>query len=136
MRHFILPCAISTGALRMFAATPMTCLVASARFALRLASGPLGAILLAVDVAAVAAGADQHLRAAAGAQKKPPRCISLLGLVTQTWTKRATGGILPRHTCSARCGARRRYELAKVGIGAAPVLNEGRDLAHLLELSV
>jgi hypothetical protein len=77
----------------------------------------------------VAAGADQHLRAAARAQKKPPSCIPLLGLVTQTWTKRATGGILPRHTCSARCGARRRYELRKVGIGAAPVLNEDRGFS-------
>jgi hypothetical protein len=96
---------------------------------LRLASRPLSAILLAVDVAAVATGADQHLRAAAGAQKKPPSCIPLLGLVTQTWTKRATGGILPRHTCSARCGARRRYELRKVGIGAAPVLNEDRGFS-------
>jgi hypothetical protein len=96
---------------------------------LRLASGPVSAILLAVDVAAVATGADQHLRAAAGAQKKPPSCIPLLGLVTQTWTKRATGGILPRHTCSARCGARRRYELRKVGIGAAPVLNEDRGFS-------
>ena len=32
--------------------------------------------------------------------------------------------------------ARRRYELAKVGIGAAPVLNEDKDLAHLLQASV
>src|SRR5262245_19250876 len=111
MRHFILPHAVSTSALGMFAATLTPRLVASARFTLRLASRAPSAILLAVDVAAVATGADQYLRPTAGAQKKPPSCIGLFGLITQTWTKRATGGILPRHTCSTRCGARRRYDL-------------------------
>src|SRR4029453_9702409 len=54
----------------------------------------------------------------------------LFGFVAQTWTKNTTGEILPRHTCSARCGAPRRYDFARVAIGAAPVLNEDRDLTN------
>ena len=111
MRHFLLSCAVRTRPLGMFAATSMTRLVASASLALRIASRRLSAFLLAVDVAAIAAAADQHLSAAARAQKESPSCICLSGFVAQTWTKSATGGILPRHTCSARCGARRRYDL-------------------------
>jgi hypothetical protein len=100
MRHFVLPSAITPGSRRMVASATKTQLVASARFALRLASGPPSAILCAVDVATVAAGADQYLRPTAGAQKKPASCIGLFGVVTQTWTQCATGEILPWHACS------------------------------------
>jgi hypothetical protein len=70
MRHFLLLCAVCTRALGMFAATSMARLVASARFALRVAPRRLSTILLTVDAAAIAAGADQHLSSAASAQKK------------------------------------------------------------------
>ena len=136
MRHFLLPCAVCTRALGMFAATPMARLVASTRFALRVVARGLRTILLTVDVAAIAAGADQHLSSAASAHKKSPTCMCLFGFVTQTWTKNTTGEILPRHTCSARCGARCRYDFARVAIGTAPVLNEDRDLTHHLKLWV
>ena len=130
MRHFFLASTVVLGPCSMVAATIEGILIAPTGIALFGAPGLLGASSVTVDVPAIAAGADQHLSAAAGAQKKSPSCIALLGLVTQTWTKRTTGGILPRHTCSARCGARRRYDFARVAIGAAPVLNEDRDLAH------
>ena len=71
----------------------------------------LGTALLTVDVAAIAARADQHLDAAARAEVHAHGCICLFTFVTQTWTKVPAGGIVPRHTCSARCGARRRNEL-------------------------
>ena len=67
MRHFLLPCAVRARSLGVLLATATTGLIASACFALCLASGRLCAILRAVDVAAVAAGADQYLRAAARA---------------------------------------------------------------------
>ena len=118
-------CAVRTRALGMFAATSMTRLVASACLALRIASRRLSAFLLAVDVAAIAAAADQHLSVAARAQKESPSCICLSGFVTHTWTKSATGGILPRHTCSARCRARRRYETWQ--LRSAPCLSQSTD---------
>ena len=110
MRHFLLPSAIGALARGMVAATTEAQLIASPSGALLGAPGLLGTPSLTVDVAAVAAGADQHLSAAASAQKKSPSCMCFFGFVTQTWTKIAMGGILPRHTCSARCGARRRFD--------------------------
>jgi hypothetical protein len=100
MRHFVLPRAVAAGPRRMVAATMKTQLVASASRALRAAPGHLSAILCAVDVAAIAAGADHHLSAATRAEKKARGCIGLSALVTQTWTQCTTGEILPRHTCS------------------------------------
>jgi hypothetical protein len=97
--------------------------------------GVLSAFLLAVDVAAIAAAADQHLSAAARAQKESPSGICLSGFVTQTWTKSATGGILPGIRAQHDVG-RGADTTCEVGIGAAPVLNEDRDLAHHLQLSV
>ena len=107
MRHFVLLRAVAPGSRSMVAAATKTRLVASASRALRAASGHLSAILCAVDVAAITTGADQHLSAAARAEKKARGCSGLFGFVTQTWTQCTTGEILPRHSCSARCGARR-----------------------------
>jgi hypothetical protein len=111
MRHFFLASTVALGPRSMVAATVEGILIAPTGITLFGAPGLLGASSVTVDVPAIAAGANQYLRAAADAQKKSPSCITPLGLVTQTWTKRTTGGILPRHTCSARCGARRRYDL-------------------------
>jgi hypothetical protein len=102
MRHFILLRAVAPGSRRMVATATQTQLVASASRALRAAPGHLSAILCTVDVAAITTGADQHRSAAARAEKKARGCIGLFGFVTQTWTKGATGGILPPHSCPAR----------------------------------
>jgi hypothetical protein len=55
---------------------------------------------LTVDVAAIAAGADQHLDAASCAQIEARGRFRLLGVSTDAWTNRAMGEILPRHACS------------------------------------
>jgi hypothetical protein len=107
MRHFFLLCAILPGSRGMVAATAVRRLIALAGGALRAAPGFSGAACGTIDLPTIATGADEHLSAAARAEKKARGCMSLFGFVTETWTKRATSGILPRHSCSARCGARR-----------------------------
>ena len=75
-------------------------LVTPAGSALGLAAGLLGAIAGTVKLAAVAAAADEHVHTAAGAQEKPAwRLNAAAGM----WTKTAMGGILPPHSCPARC---------------------------------
>jgi hypothetical protein len=68
MRHFLLPRAVALGPRGMFAAAIGRALIAPAGSALLAAPGRLGASSLAVDVSAVATGADQHLGAAARAE--------------------------------------------------------------------
>src|SRR6516165_5800720 len=98
MRHILLPAPPALAPRRVIHATTKARLVAPAGGALRLASGLLPA---------VAAAADQHLRPAARAQEQPAGCV-FGSSHRHGWTVAATGGILPRHACSARCGARRR----------------------------
>jgi hypothetical protein len=107
MRHVLLLGAPATGTRRMVHPPAAARLVAPAGGALRVLPRLLCTAARTVDLAAVAAAADQHLSLAARAHKQP-RCLRLGQC--RTWTRAATGGILPRHACPARCGARRRYE--------------------------
>jgi hypothetical protein len=109
MRHVLLLGTPATGTGRMVHAPATAGLVAPAGGALRVAPCLLCTAARTVDLAAVAAAADQHLSLAASAYKQP-RCRCLRLGQCRTWTRAATGGILPRHACPARCGARRRYE--------------------------
>ena len=100
MRHFLLvllPGTIAPSTLGMLAATAVARLIAPPGSALFAAPVLRGAVSLTVDVAAIAAGADQHLDAASRAQIEARASICLF---TQAWTNCATGEILPRHTCS------------------------------------
>jgi hypothetical protein len=109
MRHVLLLGPIATGARRMGQATAMTRLVAPTGGAPALAPGLLCTAAGTVDLAAVAAAADEHLSPAADTQEQPPGRL-LWFRRARTWTASATSGILPRHACSARCGARRRSQ--------------------------
>jgi len=102
MRHVLLPGAPATGTRRMVHATAAARLVALAGSALGLMSGILCAAAGTVNLAAVAAAADEHRGLAASA--KEPTARGCLRLSAQAWTTSATGGILPRHACSARVG--------------------------------
>jgi hypothetical protein len=113
MRHVFLPRTIVARSLGMVEPTSVARLVALAGGALRAAPCLFGASSRTVDVATVATAADQHLNLAARAKIEARARQSLIGFATETWTKPPTGEILPRHSCSARCGARRRCKLAR-----------------------
>src|SRR5258707_1800395 len=107
MRHILLPCPIATGTQRMDDATAVARLVPLSGRALPLAPRQSGTAAGTIDLAAIAAAADEHLRAATGTQKETGWvCVRPVGL--QTWTRPATSEILSPHSCSARCGAWRR----------------------------
>ena len=102
MRHILLELptgAIAPRTLGMFAATAVACLIAPPGSALFAAPVLRGADSLTVDVAAVAARADQHLHEAACTEIQARRCMRLFTIVAQTWTRAPAGGILPRQTC-------------------------------------
>jgi hypothetical protein len=108
MRHVVLSGAIATGPRRMVHPTAAALLVAPPGRALGVAPRRLCTTLCAVNLAAITVAADQHLSLAAHAQKQPGR--RRRRGQQRTWTRSAMTGILPRHACSARCGARRRSE--------------------------
>ena len=136
MRHFFLPRTVTLGARGMVAATNARALIAPAGGALLCAPGHLGASSVAVDVAAITAGADQNLGAAARAEIGARGAMSLFGLSTEPWTNRATGEILRPHTCSRTVWGAAPIQTCQVRIGAVPVLNENRRLADARRSSV
>jgi hypothetical protein len=73
MRHFIVLRPIATGALRMGKTPAARTLVTSSRVAQARAPGCLRAAAGAIDLASVTAAANEHLRAAAGAQEETAR---------------------------------------------------------------
>jgi hypothetical protein len=114
MRHVLLLGAPATGPPRMGKATAAARLVAPAGGALSVMSSLLRTAAGTVNLAAVAAAADEHLSLAADTHEQPGRRFHRLG-PARAWTTSAMGGILPRHACSARCGARRRSGLGGLG---------------------
>jgi hypothetical protein len=109
MRHVVLSGAIATGPCRMVHSAAAAVLVAPAGRALGVTPRRLCTTVCAVNLAAVTVAADDNLRLAARAQKQPSR-RRRRRWQQRTWTRSAMIGILPRHACSARCGARRRSE--------------------------
>jgi len=102
MRHFLLvllPSTIAPCTLGMLAATALARLIAAPGSALFAAPVLRGAASLTVDVAAVAARADQHLHEAACADIQARGRFCLFAVVAQPWTQAAGGGILSRQTC-------------------------------------
>ena len=122
MRHVLLG-APAAGTRRMVHPTAAACLVAPPGGALGMTSSLLRAPVSAVNLAAVAAAADEHLNPAPSAQEQPRRSFHRIRC-GPAWTASATGGILPRHACSARCGARRRSGTWR--FRSAPCLPIGR----------
>src|SRR5271169_1486182 len=108
MRHVVLSGAIAGGPRRMVHPTAAAGLVAPPGRALGVAPRRMCTALCAVNLAAIAVAADDNLSLTACAQKQPGR--RRRRGQKRTWTQSATTGILPRHACSARSGARRRSE--------------------------
>ena len=114
MRHILSPRPIAAGTQGMSDPAAAARLVASSGRALPFAPRQSGTAAITIDLAAIAAAADEHLSTATDTQKETRRrCVRAIGL--RTWTTSAMLGIMPRHACSARCGARRRSGLGGLG---------------------
>jgi hypothetical protein len=126
MRHFFASCPVTACPFGM-RAPPMTAgLVARAGGPLTSPPSEPAAAPGAIDLAAVAATANQRLSAASRADKQARRrCVVMAGTADDTWTNAAVAPILALHTCPARCGARRRTKLP--GLSAAPCLFLTKD---------
>jgi|SRR5215831_7755462 hypothetical protein len=121
MRHFVLPCAVAPGPRGMVAATTDAALITLTRGALSGAARLRGTPSLTVDVAAIAAGADQYLDAASCAQIEARGRFRLFGVSTDAWTNCAISEILPRHTCSRTVWGAAPKQTAR--LGSAPCLS-------------
>ena len=108
MRHVVLPGAPATGPYRMGQAPTAARLVAPTGGTLGVISGLLRTAAGTIDLTAVAAAANKHLRSTTDTHEQPARRRHRRGLA-HAWTTIAMLGIMPRHACSARCGARRRF---------------------------
>ena len=126
MRHFFASCPVPACPLGM-RATPMAAgLVSRTGGPLASPSGEPAAAAGAIDLAAVAATANQRLSAASRANEQAcRRCVDMVGTTVDRWTNAAVAPILALHTCPARCGARRRTKLP--GLCAAPCLFFAKD---------
>jgi hypothetical protein len=126
MRHFFASRPVPTCPLGMRAPPVAAGLVTRTGGPLASPPGELAAASGAIDLAAVAATANQRLSAASRADKQAcRRCIVMAGTADDTWTNAAVAPILALHTCPARCGARRRTKLP--GLSAAPCLFFTKD---------
>jgi hypothetical protein len=123
MRHVLLPGAPATRPYRMGQPTATARLVALTGRAPGVISRRLCTPAGAINLAAVAAAADQHLSAATRTHEQPGWRFHRRRLA-RTWTALAMLGIMPRHACSARCGARRRSGTWR--FRSAPCLPIGR----------
>src|SRR5271169_396102 len=107
MRHVVLPSAPPTGPHCMSQASAAARLVAPTGGTLGVISGLLGTAAGTIDLTAVAAAANKHLRSTTDTHEQPGRRLHRRWLA-HAWTTIAMLGIMPRHACSARCGARCR----------------------------
>jgi len=95
------------GTLRMGHAATAARLVALSGLAQPLAPGDPGTAAGTIDLTTVAAAANKHLRSTTDTHEQSRRRLHRRGFA-HAWTATAMLGIMPRHACSARCGARRR----------------------------
>jgi hypothetical protein len=107
MRHILLPRPIAMGTQRMGNATTAARLIALSGLAQPLAPGDLGTADGTIDLTAVAAAANKHLRPTTDTHEQAGGRFLRRGLA-HAWTTIKMLGIMPRHACSARCRARRR----------------------------
>jgi hypothetical protein len=129
VRHFFVASPVAALSSGMAASPRRTTLIALSGALDRAAPGALRAVRGTIDLATVAAAADQSLSATTSAQKQPSRCcVGMIETAIATWTTAAIAGILSLHACPARCRARRRCGTAKFKIGAVLAPQEGEVL--------
>jgi len=131
MRHVLAPRPVAPCPLGMCKASPAAVLVAPPRITLGTSAGAAGAIIGAVDLAAVATTADQRLAAAAHAHEQPGRRgAALTGPADFPWTSATIGGILAPHACPARVWGTASSVTAKFRSAPCLPLNSGKHLSR------
>jgi hypothetical protein len=129
MRHVFAPRPVASRPHGMPQPPPAAGLVAPAGGPLGTVAGTPRALSGAVNLAAVAAAADQRLGATARAHKQPGcRGAGVLGSIDVSWTNATIAGILARHACPARCGARRRAKPPSLTSAPCLPLDTGKHL--------
>ena len=135
MRHVLAPRPVAPCPLGMCKASPAAVLVAPPRITLGTSAGAAGAIIGAVDLAAVATTADQRLAAAAHAHEQPGRRgAALTGPADFPWTSATIGGILAPHACPARVWGTASSVTAKFRSAPCLPLYPGKPLPRLRRL--
>jgi hypothetical protein len=120
VRHFFVPgpaqsfvCAISAAAGCMSEAAAPARLITPGDIPTARGTGNTGAASGAINLPAVTTSADQHLRPTTFAEKEASGIMFIRpSAAAMTWTRGPVCAIITRHSCSARCRARRRVELA------------------------
>jgi len=121
MRHVLAAPAVAACPRGMGEPPAAAALVSPPGILLGTAAGTRCASPSAVELAAIATTANQHLGATACAEKQPGRrSLSVCGSADARWTAAAIAGILALHSCPARCEARRRCRTCR--LGSAPCL--------------
>lgn len=105
--------AISAAAGRMGETAVPARLIPPGNIPTALGTGDTRTTFSTINLPAVAASADQHLTPTTLAQKEASGIMLICSMaVVMTWTRSPVCAIITRHSCSARCRARRRVELA------------------------
>jgi hypothetical protein len=129
MRHFIASCTVTASALGMSEAPAATVLIALASFADAGAPGGPCTVGSAIDLTAIAAATNEHLRPAAGTQKEAARGLHPTGISfghrRSLWnaeegsisTGRASRGILRLHASLCQAPWPRTRVLCRRDIG-------------------
>src|SRR6516164_4164578 len=107
MRHVVLPGAPATGPHRMGQAPAAARLVAPTGGTLGVISGLLRTAAGTIDLTAVAAAANKHLRPTTDTNEQPARRRQRRGLA-HAYTTITMLSIMPLQVCSARCWVRPR----------------------------
>ena len=109
MRHFFAARPVAALSRSMAAAPRWAILVALSGALDAAAPGVPGTVFGTINLAAVAAAADQHLEPTSGAHIEPGgHHAGIVASADIMWTSATIVTILDPHACPARCGARRR----------------------------
>ncbi len=113
VRHYFVPGPISAAAGCMSEAAVPARLITPGDIPTARGTGNASAASGAINLPAVTTSADQHLRPTTFAEKEASGIMFIRpSAAAMTWTRGPVCAIITRHSCSARCRARRRVELA------------------------
>lgn len=120
VRHYFVPDPISAAAGCMSEAAVPARLITSGDIPTACGTGNTSAAFGAINLPAIATSADQHLCPTTLAEEEASAIILIrLAAAAMTWTRSPVCAIMTRHSCSARCRARRQVEPA---VRSAPCL--------------